>query len=885
MKQVSLRRAPALLLLALALAGALLLPAAAADDTGLPSASPPPTSTPTPGPVPVTGVTIDTISEQLRTLDKGKTLQLTCRVLPEDATDKSVTWESDKPAVAAVDQNGLVTAVAPGKATITVTTKDGGKKVTCEITVSGITLSKTSLQLLVDQSESLTCVCYGAAAGKNVIWSSSNPSVADGKNGRIAAHYPGSTTITATVDGTSYEVECSVTVKENMAEAIEGSLDSGGSLSFDRLASTLNSRSREKTGSSLNYLVNLSVATGQGVLYYGYVSPDAHGHGVGGTEKYYYSPAAGQPAITDLTFVPQTGFSGDAMISYKGYAANGVSFDGIIRVAVEENGDVTYSTAEDRPLFFTSEDFIATCREKTGRSVKSLVFEQPQANRGTLYYNYNPAADFAQKISTDDKFYTTSTPSVDSVAFVPAKGWTGTVTVPYTCTDSAGGVYRGKVTITVYSPSGSGSDKEDEDSRVSYSSAVNKPVWFDADDFNEVCRRMTGGKLDYVYFELPSSTRGKLYYDYVSSSGKGSSVSANTKYFFSRSGRYWISDIAFVPRTNYSGTVTVPFRAVDSEGESFNGSVRITVGRSGNSTVIYWAEPRDIVEFSAADFNDACKDATGERLSYVQFTPPDTKGGKLYYKYNAVRDSGTDVDSSTSYYYNRSRYLDDVSFVVAPEFSGTVTIRYTGKSQYNETYSGVVEIRVAGEEEKPGDGTDDSVVYPFVDVDRLAYYYDAVQWAARKGIDRGTSATTFTPDRICTRGEIVTLLWRAAGSPAPKAAANPFWDVWQGEPYYDAVLWAVERGITKGSSGNTFTPNAIVTRSQAVTFLWRAVGSPLSGVGSSFTDVKLGDYYASAVRWGVANDIIIGTTPTTFSPDIPCSRAQIMTLLYRTFAQ
>ena len=173
----------------------------------------------------------------------------------------------------------------------------------------------------------------------------------------------------------------------------------------------------------------------------------------------------------------------------------------------------------------------------------------------------------------------------------------------------------------------------------------------------------------------------------------------------------------------------------------------------------------------------------------------------------------------------------------------------------------------------------------FVDVPASAYYADAVKWAVEKGITTGTSATTFSPEASCTRAQMVTFLWRAAGSPAPKATTTAFTDLDKSAYYYDAVLWAVEKGITTGTSATTFSPNATVTRGQTVTFLYRFAGQPAVSGSSSFTDVNSSDYYAAAVQWAKEQGITSGTSDTTFSPTSDCTRGQIVTFLYRQLAK
>lgn len=171
-------------------------------------------------------------------------------------------------------------------------------------------------------------------------------------------------------------------------------------------------------------------------------------------------------------------------------------------------------------------------------------------------------------------------------------------------------------------------------------------------------------------------------------------------------------------------------------------------------------------------------------------------------------------------------------------------------------------------------------VAPFEDVPDDAYYTDAVYWAARCGITSGVGGSRFAPNETCTRAQIVTFLWNAAGNPEPESVSVPFTDVSADAYYYKALCWATENEITYGTSATTFSPNGIVTRSQAVALLWRVAGSPEASEGETFTDVPEDAYYAAAVRWAAANDITAGTGGGRFSPVAPCTRAQIVALLY-----
>ena len=170
----------------------------------------------------------------------------------------------------------------------------------------------------------------------------------------------------------------------------------------------------------------------------------------------------------------------------------------------------------------------------------------------------------------------------------------------------------------------------------------------------------------------------------------------------------------------------------------------------------------------------------------------------------------------------------------------------------------------------------------FTDIMEDGFYYDAVLWAVENNITQGTSDTEFSPNKECTRGQVVTFLWRAAGEPEASVDTCKFTDIKAEDYYYEAVLWAVEKGITDGTSDTEFSPDATCTRGQVVTFLWRKAGQPDSATSECrFTDVKTEDYYYKAVLWAVEKGITDGTSDTQFSPDAVCTRGHVVTFLFR----
>ena len=244
--------------------------------------------------------------------------------------------------------------------------------------------------------------------------------------------------------------------------------------------------------------------------------------------------------------------------------------------------------------------------------------------------------------------------------------------------------------------------------------------------------------------------------------------------------------------------------------------------------------------------------------------------------------SGADAGklAMTVYAYD-SEALDPartMDFNTLPSKNGSTCTVYVPEEPYDDFY--VQDI--SGKEYYPD--SDSENVQHFTDVPAGAYYADAVKWAVAEGITSGTSPTTFSPNNGCTRAQMVTFLWRAAGSPEPESDYGPFRDVPKDAYYRKAVLWAAGEGITSGTSATTFSPNATVTRAQTVTFLWRWEGEPEADQRSGFRDVPAGQYYSEAVAWAVEAGITNGTGSTTFSPGQTCTRAQIVTFLWRDMA-
>ncbi|MGM9668685.1 MAG: S-layer homology domain-containing protein [Faecousia sp.] len=267
---------------------------------------------------------------------------------------------------------------------------------------------------------------------------------------------------------------------------------------------------------------------------------------------------------------------------------------------------------------------------------------------------------------------------------------------------------------------------------------------------------------------------------------------------------------------------------------------------------------------------------------YVGKTPDPGKMTKISGETDPIapcvlRDDGTVAYSRMNF--DLSAYLGQTVYIAIRHWNST-----------NNYMLGVDSLAVCGKGRRKSESCGgDAAVCPSVgykDVPAYPFWsHDPIDWAVENGITKGTSAVTFSPDSPCTRAQVVTFLWRAAGCPAPAGTAAPYVDLKEGEYYCDAVLWAVENGITKGTDPTHFSPGEPCTRGQVVTFLWRFANCPQASASNPYQDVKPEEYYYTGVLWAVENGITNGTGPATFAPEATCTRAQVVTFLYRSMTK
>ena len=337
------------------------------------------------------------------------------------------------------------------------------------------------------------------------------------------------------------------------------------------------------------------------------------------------------------------------------------------------------SVKADGTLTLSASDFNSVCAGVYGASLDYVRFSSNSVSAGTLYYGYTQQ-DGGAKIDPNRDYSASSSASrcISDITFVPAGRGGETAAFSYTATDVNGQSYTGQLVITLEAPSND----------VKYETARNEPLDFDAADFDDLCRSATGSRLDYVTFTLPSSSQGALYFDYE---GRNEERLSSSDRCYASGDDFLLDDITFVPRSGYSGAVTIRYTGRSTGRDDFSGTVTITVTRTG-STLRYETGEGEDLTLDDRDFNDYCLDRTGSSLDYVTFTQPSSSRGALYYDYDS-RDEEV-VASGDRFYRTSSPRLDDVTFVPGSGYAGAVTVEFSGRGTNGDRFTGTLRIQV-----------------------------------------------------------------------------------------------------------------------------------------------------------------------------------------------
>lgn len=731
----------------------------------------------------------------------------------------------------------------------------------------------------------------------------------------------------------------SVEVRADGSETAEIELPemtTGDTLPFSRLTSEFASLA----GGELEFVTGLMVPTDQGTLYYNYKSEDEPGAGVGQNENYYRSPGPGQRALSGVTFAPKSDYSGGRVTISGTAVAKEENYPCVITFMLRPGSGggsgsglvegIGLSTPYDTPVRLDSAEFDRVFQDQGGLGVDTVTFSQPSSRQGTLYTDYVAPDNYGSEVSTSHAY---TRRELDDIWFVPAPGFAGTVTIPYVARErgTGGGIHIDELTITV------GRRSVIESGGPAYSTGSGSPVTFDDWDFDSYRAQVLswGRTLSYIRFDsLPSASEGILYYDYRSSS-LGARVEVGENYYYgSRNPR--IDRLTFVPTEGFSGTVHIPFTGWDGGGRSFSGEVEIAVrGSSGRGDIRYTCAPGRSVSFLTSDFTGLCRSLTGRTLNYIilRDLPDRYSDGSLYHGNSRVGSTSTRYYANTTGAYRINR----LSFEADSGFSGSTDIPFVGYASNGDTFDGIITISSGGSGSSGSSSwgniryrTDSGRAVVFSrddfsdlsrwetgrDVSSVRFQAPSSIWGdlyrnyrsssdmgtritssasiSRSGLDqvafvpvRGYSGTVYidftatSGDGSTFRGTVEIVVERGTWN-IPTTVPVWFSDVAASAYYADPVRWAVENGITSGTSSTTFSPERTCTIAQILSFLYRANGSPRVTGSNPFTDVRTSDYYYEAALWARQKGLISGSA---LNPNRPCTRGMVVTYLWKLAGQ
>ena len=724
------------------------------------------------------------------------------------------------------------------------------------------------------------------ADGVKYKYQSSNQSVVTvGVNGELTAVGSGNATITVSakekiganelVDYRGYPYSATFTVSVTSLDVTLGSVTNGSGAhpySYDTLrsyaASVINTRLGNGSNLGYNDVTSLTVKSGSLAT-------------LGGS----FAPAIGPLTSAGLTYTAPNASIGKASITLTAATARG-NFDIAYNISVTPIS-WTFETVTAEPIVSNSAYYNNTYKVTFPTTTFNQFYVVNKTGVAPAdYSSYNLiTGTTSTTLNASDFNATTGTCTLFVIA------WNSNYNYNWS-TGYAGKYYCGPITVS------------QTNYNINYNGVAGETVQFKHADFTNFMNEVSQARGDasktgsypyvtfnYVTFNYPTSTQGTLYYN-----GTAMSNSSYSGSFNSRTQITNLDNVTFVPYARTSAksiplTFTLSVTKYGANGAVVNrdlkytGTVAVSIVRED---IKYTAAPGDTIRFTDSDFLNYLRTQNGFNsnyysIDYVTFDQSAVNAlneGVLYaYStgFNAVKTTDKFYYTTTSYNQNA---LSDVTFRASAyaKTGTTVYIPFTIYARYGTTgtgtrqVSGTVAIKLAQ-------------TMNFVDVKPTDYFYDSVKWAVNSNITKGTSATTFSPYKTCTRAEIVTFLWRAAGSKTPTITRNPFTDVApsMGMDYYYAILWASQNGIAAGTSATTFSPNATCTRAQIVTFLWRYSNKPAGYYSNPFTDVNKAEHaaYYDAILWAVGKGITKGTTATTFSPYGTCTRGEAVTFLYR----
>jgi hypothetical protein len=514
-----------------------------------------------------------------------------------------------------------------------------------------------------------------------------------------------------------------------------------------------------------------------GILYYDYDEDDDSNTKVSSSKKYYYEDDT--PLIKKVTFVPDDDFSSSVTIKFTGYDVKGESFSGKVKITTEStssssdssDGTVTYAIADNSKVVdFDEDDFNDASNDVNDEDLDYIKITIPSATKGILYYNYSNG-NYSSIVSTGKKYYNDSSQYIKDITFVPNKSFNGICKIDFTGYDVKGDSFSGIISIKV------GNTSSQTANVVKYTGKVNTATTFKDEDFNSVCKSLTGNQLDYVKFTLPSSSNGILYYGYNANGNYDSKVKASTAYYYG--GSPYLLNVSFVPENNISSTVSIDYTGYDKDGQSYDGKVQITLSADGSAVITPTTSTAVLVK--SKYFSDV-----DEAYSWV--------APIIDNLYEAGVISGTTSGTGTKLY-------SPAAYVTRGDF---IYLLYKAMGFKTST-----------------------TTTGFSDVPSNSYCYSAVLTAKALGIAQGSDNKFYPNDRI-TREDAMVMVLRAVnitGKTIPSGDISSLTKYSDGGSISDysksAVAALVKAGIITGSDDNKIYPQGNLSRAQIAAIIYR----------------------------------------------------------------
>lgn len=601
---------------------------------------------------------------------------------------------------------------------------EGDTSQSFSITNTGITLSQYSLELSTYASTTNPITVYSYGDVGSIDANSQNPSVAtivvqDGTTAPDAMYITvnskdltGSTNVVVETS-TGFMQTLAITVKGNEAGTIDLSSSAYGGkvynynepLRFSDIINEFHEKSGEVySNEKLIKIQSLEVSTDAGILHYGYKDSDYTGGAVGTSLVYYID---GTPKISEIVFVPKLNYTGSTVtIKYTGYAASERSFYGEIIVPIGQSTSAGVTTTPQDPVDLTDTIFSDIANTSMAQNIDYVVFNLPDPNDATIYYDYTSASNYHHKVVEGERF---SLSDLNKVTVIPSPSFgtppqdpdtnTSILEIPYIAVGVNGSVIYEvlKVTVRGYEDYGP----------VVYNTRMNEYLTLVTDDFhtnskgNSKSEFSTGYDMNYVSFTLPDPTLGTLYVDYVSSSQYGSKVTEGTFYYAAPRAPQ-ISQVSFVPSTGFVGVVNIPFIGVNVTGGSYAGTLQINVTSQESADINYVCTAGSYVSFYEGDFNNYARDSVGNNINYIKFTSlPASYQGTLRINQTSTTEGIVLTETAdlnhSMYYRTASPYISLLTFQAEPGYTGTVEIMFEGLSTTGIPLAGTISISVTNQ--------------------------------------------------------------------------------------------------------------------------------------------------------------------------------------------